>query len=148
MNEFLSGGQEHGTSITTPAAFVTPSQFPVPVGFNPAAWPNWGTREGLTPTDEGAGDGDVDASAGDGGGAGVAGGAALMPAWISCACWLKVVEAEGHPCPGPWRFCRVTIAVWMRSNWDACELSVGNDTVIAVLFTAWPARTLAFNAYI
>ena len=143
MNEFLSGGQEQGTATTTPAGFLTPSQSPVPVGFNPAAWPNSGTRAGLTPPDEGGGD--AGAGGGGGAGAGAAGGGTPVPAWISLACWSKVVETEGHPCPGPRRFCIVTIAVWMRANLDACELSVGNDTVTAGLLTAWPAATLAFN---
>jgi len=44
MNRFLSGGHEQGTSTTTPAEFVVPSQFPVPVGLRPAAWPNCGMR--------------------------------------------------------------------------------------------------------
>lgn len=148
MNEFLSGGQEQGTSITVPAEFVIPAQFPVPVGSSPAAWPNWGTRATSTPPDEVEG-------GGGGKGAGVwgeavatAGEVTLVPSWIACACWLKVVEAEGHPTPGPRRFWRVTVAVWSRANWDACELSVGNDTATGVLFTAWPAATLAFSAYI
>ena len=159
MNEFLLGGQEQGTSITVPAEFVIPAQFPVPVGSKPAVWPNWGTRVGLTGADpdargagatEGPGAGTTEgteiADWGEGEGVGAAEGAVPALAWMACACWLKVVEAEGHPSPGPRRFCRVTVAVWSRANWDASELSVGNDTVIAVLFTAWPAATLAFSA--
>jgi len=37
-----------GILTTTPAAFVIPSQSPVPVGFKPAAWPNSGTKPGST----------------------------------------------------------------------------------------------------
>ena len=48
MNKFLSGGHEQGTSTTTPAEFVVPSQFPVPVGLRPAAWPNCGIRAAFT----------------------------------------------------------------------------------------------------
>jgi hypothetical protein len=46
--KFLSGGHEHGILTTWPAAFVIPSQSPVPVGFTPAWTPNAGTSAGST----------------------------------------------------------------------------------------------------
>jgi len=49
IKELRSGGQEHGIFTTCPAAFVIPSQSPVPVGLIPAWRPNWGTRLGSTP---------------------------------------------------------------------------------------------------
>jgi hypothetical protein len=45
---FLSGGHEHGILTTLPAAFVIPSQSPVPVGFTPEWTPNCGTSAGST----------------------------------------------------------------------------------------------------
>lgn len=110
MKEPRSGGQEHGILTTCPAAFLIPSQSPVPVGFNPAWRPNWGTRLGSTPP-EGAGAGDAGADAGDSGagaedaGAGAGAGDPVSgPAAMVC-CWArKVVEAAGQPTPGPLRF--------------------------------------------
>lgn len=57
----------------------------------------------------------------------------------------KVVDAAGHPTPGPWRFCSVTSAALIRANCDALESSTGNETATVGLLTAWPAATLAFN---
>jgi len=48
MKSSRFGGQEQGILTTTPAALVTPSQSPVPVGFTPAEMPNWGTKLGST----------------------------------------------------------------------------------------------------
>lgn len=54
MNAFLSGGHVQGILTTLPAAFVIPSQSPVPVGFTPGWTPNWGTSAGSTPRFTGA----------------------------------------------------------------------------------------------
>jgi hypothetical protein len=64
---------------------------------------------------------------------------------IACLCATKVVDAAGHPTPGPLRFCRVTIAVLMRCNWSSPELPVGNVTGMEGLLTTLPARTLALS---
>jgi len=63
------------------------------------------------------------------------------------AVWaLKVVDAAGHPTPGPRRFCRVTVAALRRASLDALESSSGKLTWMVGLLTAWPAATLAFKA--
>lgn len=48
MKSARLGGHAHGILTTTPAAFLIPSQSPVPVGFRPAGCPKSGTRAGST----------------------------------------------------------------------------------------------------
>jgi hypothetical protein len=63
-------------------------------------------------------------------------------------CWARnVVEAAGHPTPGPRRFCKVTIAVCIRASFEALELSVGKETDMPGLFTTLPAATFALIDY-
>ena len=55
-------------------------------------------------------------------------------------CWAcNVVLTAGHPLPGPFRFCSVISAAFIRALWLAFELSVGNPTLTDGLFTAIPA---------
>jgi hypothetical protein len=58
-------------------------------------------------------------------------------------CAESVVDAAGHPSPGPLRFCSVTIAASTRASCEATELSSGKDTANDGLFTAWPAFAFA-----
>jgi hypothetical protein len=79
--------------------------------------------------------------------AGATGGAELAAFWRLCTCAPQVVEACGHPTPGPWRFCKVMVAIWKIVNWDCTESSSGKGgTATAVLFMHWPAATLAFRS--
>ena len=53
----------------------------------------------------------------------------------------NVVLTAGHPFPGPFKFCRVINAAFIRVLWLWFELSVGNVTLTEGLFTAIPAWT-------
>lgn len=55
---------------------------------------------------------------------------------MAWACAVNVVEAAGHPTPGPLKFCKVTTAALRRASLDALELSVGKDTWMVGLLTA------------
>lgn len=53
-----------------------------------------------------------------GGVEGVKGGGGGKPAAAAC-CWAtKVVDAAGHPTPGPLKFCRVMMAASIRVEAD------------------------------
>jgi hypothetical protein len=60
---------------------------------------------------------------------------------LSCA--EKVVDDAGHPTPGPNKFCRDEMAVWIRAICEPVELSVGNGAGTPGLWTSCPAATLA-----
>ena len=66
---------------------------------------------------------------------------------MAFCCALKVVDATGHPFPGPFRFCSVTAAAFNRASLDAFEASVGKLTCTEGLLIACPAFTLAVNCY-
>ena len=53
----------------------------------------------------------------------------------------NVVLTAGHPFPGPFKFCRVINAAFIRVLWLWFELSVGNVILTEGLFTAIPAWT-------
>ena len=57
----------------------------------------------------GAGEGDTGGIAGGGGGGAV-------PALMAAACAWNVVETIGQPFPGPTKFCRVTLAAFIRAS--------------------------------
>ena len=71
----------------------------------------------MTPPAAGAAGGGGGGEAVEGGGGGGDGGAA--PERMASACALKVVDAAGHPTPGPRRFCRVTVAAFRRASCEA-----------------------------
>lgn len=123
----------------------------MPVGLTPAVNPREGasaaTLDALVPAagagaGAGAGEG-AGAGAAAGAGAGAGAGAAEPPAWIAFCCATNVVDAAGHPTPGPLRFWSVTSAASMRASWEACELSVGKETATLGLLVAWPAAAFA-----
>jgi len=58
------------------------------------------------------------------------------PFWIACAWAENVVEAAGHPTPGPLRFWRVMMDALIRASLDALESSVGKDNETVGLLTA------------
>lgn len=60
---------------------------------------------------------------------------------LSCA--ENVVDAAGHPTPGPDRFWSEEMAVWIRLIWDAVELSVGKEAPTLGLWMSCPAATFA-----
>ena len=63
----------------------------------------------------------------------VLGGADLALVSRAVLCAPQVVEAWGHPTPGPTRFCRVKVLMPNIVNWDSIESSVGNagtDTLV------------------
>ena len=57
----------------------------------------------------------------------------------------SVVDAAGHPTPGPWRFCNVIMLATIRAALEVFELSVGNEKGTAVLLTALPAATFSLS---
>ena len=87
-----------------------------------------------------AGDEDKDEDVGLGEGEGEDGGTTGcgkgLPALIAATCAWKVVETIGQPCPGPFRFCSVSLAALKRESNDAVELSSGKLTFTVGLCTA------------
>lgn len=135
MKDARSGGHEQGIFTTCPASFLVPSQSPVPVGFTPGCIPKSGTRAGSTPP---LFDGDADVAT-------CRGFVISVPSWMAF-CWARnVVEAAGHPTPGPSWFCKVTSDAWILASWSSFEEPVGKETLIPGLLTAWPALTFAFR---
>ena len=59
-----------------------------------------------------------------------------LPALIAATCAWKVVETIGQPCPGPFRFCSVSLAALKRESNDDVELSSGKLTFTVGLCTA------------
>ena len=57
-----------------------------------------------------------------------------------------MVEAEGQPTPGPFKFCIVFSDAMIRSFWSSRESPNGKLTGMLGLLTACPAATLASNA--
>lgn len=60
----------------------------------------------------------------------------------------NVVDAAGHPTPGPWRFCKVIMAAWTRAilvgvDWSAASLE--NVRATPGLLIACPAAALSLN---
>ena len=124
-----------------------------PVGFFPEVKPSWGASASIcagvgvpevdgagggTAASTGAGEGecagdeDEDVGLGLGAGEGEDGGTTGcgkgLPALIAATCAWKVVETIGQPCPGPFRFCSVSLAALKRESNDAVELSSGKLT--------------------
>jgi hypothetical protein len=87
---------------------------------------------------ERAGDEDEveDEDNGDGEDWGTTGGGGGLPALIAATCAWKVVETIGQPCPGPCRFCNVSLAALKRASCDAFELSSGKESFTVGLCTA------------
>ena len=132
-----------------------------PVGFFPDWKPSWGARASIcvgvgVPEVDGAG-GAAAASTGAGEGeragdevedddeeedddededGGTTGGGRGLPALMAATCAWKVVETIGQPCPGPFRFCSVSLAALKRESNDAVELSSGKLTFTVGLCTA------------
>jgi len=135
MKDARSGGHEQGIFTTCPASFVVPSQSPVPVGFTPDCIPKSGTRAASIPLFGDAGVGTATCR----------GLVTSVPSWMAF-CWARyVVEAAGHPTPGPSRFCKVTNDAWILASLSSFEEPVGKETLIPRLLTAWPALTFAFR---
>jgi hypothetical protein len=65
----------------------------------------------------------------------------FWPALIAAFCAENVVDATGHPLPGPFRFWSVTAAAFKRASCEALELSVGKDSCTEGLLRTWPALT-------
>ena len=130
-----------------------------PVGFFPEVKPSWGASASIcagvgvpevdgagggTAASTGAGEGertgdedeDVDLGEGDGEDGGTTGCGKGLPALIAATCAWKVVETIGQPCPGPFRFCSVSLAALKRASNDDVELSSGKLTFTVGLCTA------------
>jgi hypothetical protein len=67
---------------------------------------------------------------------GIRGAGGGWPALIAATCAWKVVETMGQPCPGPFRFCSVSLAALKRASCDAFELSSGKESFTDGLCTA------------
>ena len=130
-----------------------------PVGFFPEVKPSWGASASIcagvgvpevdgagggTAASTGAGEGertgdedeDVDLGEGEGEDGGTTGCGKGLPALIAATCAWKVVETMGQPCPGPFRFCSVSLAALKRASNDDVELSSGKLTFTVGLCTA------------
>ena len=85
---------------------------------------------------ERAGDEDEVVGLGEGEDGGTTGCGKGLPALIAATCAWKVVETIGQPCPGPFRFCSVSLAALKRASNDDVELSSGKLTFTVGLCTA------------
>jgi hypothetical protein len=57
----------------------------------------------------------------------------------SFLCLPRVVAANGHPLPGPSRFCSDTAAALIRALASAMVFPTGKEMPTEGLLTAWPA---------
>jgi hypothetical protein len=71
---------------------------------------------------------------------------ALLCASNAFTCAPNVVLTNGHPLPGPFKFCSVTLAALIRPFLSATLSPSGKLTFTLGLFTAWPARTSLVSA--
>lgn len=67
------------------------------------------------------------------------------PASMAFPSAVNVVDAMGHPFPGPSKFCSVTAAALRRASCDAVLLSVGNVTLTEGFVVTNPAATFWFK---
>ena len=73
-------------------------------------------------------------------------GVTAVPALTACCKAPSLVDANGQPFPGPFRFWMVTDAALILADWSGIESPVGKETLTEGLLTANPAWTFLIRA--
>jgi hypothetical protein len=105
-------------------------------GSGAAASTGAGEGERAGDEDEGEGEGKRAGDEDEDEDEGIRGAGGGLPALIAATCAWKVVETIGQPCPGPFRFCSVSLAALKRASCDPFELSSGKLSFTDGLCTA------------